>query len=212
MSELASLAGCAHASGYQRYEDPAMFKERWLPVNLIRKLLPILVGRGSPPITEAEVLELAQPVDGKLIRPARQTVPVIGRVAAGLWQEDDQLAQEPTEHIPFTRDMRYPDREQYALKVDGESMNLICPHGSYVVVVKDFGRELAPDDIVIVQKKRGGLTERTLKRFKVVDGIPWLYPESRDPKYKPIALDGDEDTEIEIEGYALGSYTPFRRT
>lgn len=48
----------APLSSYSSYERET-FKQPWLPMKLVRRLMPHLVGRGVPPITEADVLALA---------------------------------------------------------------------------------------------------------------------------------------------------------
>jgi phage repressor protein C with HTH and peptisase S24 domain len=69
MPALAKLMGYRGASGYQRYEDASLFKERFLSMRIARKLATALVGKGDPPIELADVMELAGfdlAPDGKL--------------------------------------------------------------------------------------------------------------------------------------------------
>lgn len=136
-------------------------------------------------------------------------MPVRGVVAAGHWKEDDELVQEPGEFIPMADDSRYASHPQYALRVEGESMNKSFPNGSYVIVVEEFGRELRNEDVVVVLRKRGGFTERTIKIARQSNGQWELHPNSTEASYTPFIIDGDENTVIEIEGYAIGSYRPI---
>jgi SOS-response transcriptional repressor LexA len=136
-------------------------------------------------------------------------IPVIGRVAAGVWlEEDEDMAQEPMGYIPFSIDTRHKNKRQYARKVEGESMNMICPNNSFVVIAAS--NNLPRDgDIVIVKRTNGHLVERTLKRVREIEGNVELHPESTDKNYKKISLEATDGIEIEIEGYAIGVYVPF---
>lgn len=57
--QVAIGAGWKGASSYQYYEDPDDFTKPVLPLDICLRLIPVLVGRGEPPITRAEVMELA---------------------------------------------------------------------------------------------------------------------------------------------------------
>jgi phage repressor protein C with HTH and peptisase S24 domain len=55
MAELAKAAGYKHASGIQRYEDPQVFKDEYLPLKLVKKIAQALVGRGDPPLDAEDI-------------------------------------------------------------------------------------------------------------------------------------------------------------
>ena len=59
MRELAVALGYKTASGYQRYEDPALFTKAHLGLDLATRLADVLVGRGDPPIDRSEIMMLA---------------------------------------------------------------------------------------------------------------------------------------------------------
>lgn len=59
MEAFARAAGYSHGSGVQRYESGEDFADRHLPVHFIQKIVPLLVGKGEPPITSREVYDLA---------------------------------------------------------------------------------------------------------------------------------------------------------
>lgn len=46
------------ASSYHKYERAAAQKERPIPPHVVQRLLPLFVGKGQPPITAEEVMEL----------------------------------------------------------------------------------------------------------------------------------------------------------
>lgn len=61
---LASLAkgmGYKNSSSIQRYENPDLYTKDFLTADVAQKLVKALAGKGTPPITEAEVWELAYP-------------------------------------------------------------------------------------------------------------------------------------------------------
>ena len=67
MEDLAKRAGYSAASGLQRYENPAHYKQEYFDVRLVHKLAPHLVGRGDPPIGEDELyLALAGVMPGNI--------------------------------------------------------------------------------------------------------------------------------------------------
>ncbi len=58
---VAKGMGFSHASGLQRYTDPALFGERnqYFRVDIVERAARILTGRGEPPILDAELYALA---------------------------------------------------------------------------------------------------------------------------------------------------------
>jgi transcriptional regulator with XRE-family HTH domain len=59
MAEVAAALGYKTASGYQRYEDADVYRKKYISIEMAEKLVPLLSGRGNPPITAAEVMALA---------------------------------------------------------------------------------------------------------------------------------------------------------
>lgn len=76
MEKLARAMGLAGRSGIQRYLEPHYDPEGGLPTDKLESAIAALVGKGSPPITQEEVLNLG----GKLIQrvgsPAKPTLTV----------------------------------------------------------------------------------------------------------------------------------------
>lgn len=58
MPYMAKKLGYKTPSGYQRYEDPTLYKKTYLPHELMPGLLSAFVDRGEPPITKEDVLGL----------------------------------------------------------------------------------------------------------------------------------------------------------
>lgn len=138
---------------------------------------------------------------------------VAGDVAAGVWMESDAWDDQKYEPIPVLPS-RYPGIEQKAWHVSGDSMDALgITDGSFVVTVDYWVVRRSPTDgdIVVVERRRGGLIERTCKEVAVRAGEYELRPRSSDPRHKPIVVrsgnrDGDDGTEIEIVGLVVGSY------
>ena len=161
------------------------------------------------------------------------SIPVIGRVAAGVWQEVETVhdASDPDEWIPAFPHPRFPARVRAALKVEGDSIALIAPPGSYVDTVPlDYAlpadgiegllREAEMKNrpcVVVTERRRGGLVEATLKVLARRPGGGYrLEFRSSNPRYQrggayENGLDFDaamlgEDAEIRITRVMIGKY------
>jgi transcriptional regulator with XRE-family HTH domain len=145
------------------------------------------------------------------IVPAKATgLPVLGDVHAGVWREVD-LGDEPKESpLPIGRDPLYPNVTQFALRVQGESMNRVVREGAYIVCVSwaELGRQPRDNDLVVIERRRDGLVETTIKRIRNIGQEVFLMPDSDDPRWQqPIPLDGGlENDEIVITALVVGKY------
>lgn len=135
------------------------------------------------------------------------TIPVIGIVRAGLWQDADAGDNGLYEQVPAA-----PDEQvewQFAYKVEGTSLNKRAQPGDHLIcldIVKSH-YDVKENDLVIVQRSRfdGQMIERTAKRVRrTITGYE-LWPESTDPLYQePIRLDNTDDgSEYAIIGKVL---------
>lgn len=143
------------------------------------------------------------------------TVKVVGTAAAGLWKElsitsDDYYGMED---IPVVENARYAGKEQYALLVEGNSINRVIHDGEFAICVNwaELGIEPATGQFVHVERSRGGLQEVTIKKIHMVGARVQLWPDSTDPRFQsPIDLsDVAEETEVTIRGLVIGSYRRF---
>lgn len=75
MEEAAKALGFARASSYQYYESPTGYDRDRLPAHMIDKLRAAFVGKGSPPIFDADIDELA---DGSAEAFTPKPVPLVG--------------------------------------------------------------------------------------------------------------------------------------
>lgn len=143
------------------------------------------------------------------------TVKVIGTAAAGLWKElsitsDDYYGMED---IPVVENPRFAGKEQYALLVEGNSINRAIQDGEYAICVAwaELGIEPTTGQYVHVERSRGGLQEVTVKKIQIVGGHVQLWPDSTDTRFQtPLDLSElEEESEVTIRGLVIGSYRRF---
>jgi SOS-response transcriptional repressor LexA len=141
-------------------------------------------------------------------------VTVRGETAAGRWVEYEMLDSYPDVPVVPTG---YGHLEQTAYRVRGNSMDKErILDGDFVICVPYFDARVAmtDGDIVVVERRRAGLYERTCKRLEVSRGRAALMPNSTDPRHEgPLFITGvpqqDDETEIEIVGLVVGKYAPI---
>lgn len=139
---------------------------------------------------------------------------VVGKVAAGLYKDitvENQDSDKP--RILFARDLRFPDARQYALEIEGDSMNEYVSDGGYVVCVGlvESGIRLASGMVVHVEKSvmGGQFIETTLKEVRrEPNGAIMLIPRSTNPSHKPFPAAGSAGDEVEIKGVVIGRWEP----
>ena len=142
-------------------------------------------------------------------------LPLCGDVAAGVWSEPRSSQEAEFERVPVAPDPRYPVGAQYALKVRGNSVNKVAGDGAIVACVDilEAGMDPRPGDLVVVERKRGGLVEATVKRLRATEGVLELWPESDDPSHQDMLplrpVKGE--TEVVIRAVVIGIYVPVLR-
>lgn len=192
LAQLAEVVGTSHAT-IQRLEKTKMQLTQGWAERIARAL--------EVPI--AEIFgEFVPAVTGGLL--------VLGEVQAGIWREAE-VADEPKHPpLPIGPDSIYAGKKQFALRVRGTSMNRIVQDGAYIVCVSwaDLGRSPRDRELVVVERRRDGLVETTMKRILVQNRKVFLVPDSDDPRWQsPIELDGGlENDEIVITALVVGKY------
>jgi SOS-response transcriptional repressor LexA len=200
---IARSMGYQNASSIQRYFSPDYPKPA-LPADFVARLLPVLVGRGEPPISREDVLVLAPDTLTDLeaaSAPSRSAtaLDLKGQVAAGLWMEAGLFESDAVRETTIAGDLRFPSRSQYLLQINGESLNRIARNGDLILCLDfaDAGIEVKSGDLVVVERSRdGGHTiERTAKRIVRRDGMIELRPESDDPRFQEPLIFSEHDEE-----------------
>jgi transcriptional regulator with XRE-family HTH domain len=149
-------------------------------------------------------------VFGQILPATASGLHVLGEVQAGVWRENDVLDEPKHPPLPLGPDPRYQGKTQFALLVQGESMNKVFNPGTFIVCVSwaDIGRQPREGDIVVVDRRRDGMVETTVKRIAVQNRKLVLMPDSTDPRFQsPIELEGSlERDEIVITALVVGRY------
>lgn len=114
----------------------------------------------------------------------------------------------------------YSHLQVVGAEVIGDSMDLVYPQGTILVVVNviDLGDGWMPEpgDRVLARRvSREGLYETTVKEWAVdAQGRAWLVPRSSDPSLMPVPaetpVDADDEP-VRVVGLVIGSYKPERR-
>ncbi|QCE34511.1 hypothetical protein FAI40_03675 [Acetobacteraceae bacterium] len=141
--------------------------------------------------------QVASATNFKILQPHQ--VNVIGCVQAGLWREAMERSYEDCYTIPAYVPEAYQHLPYYGLSVRGESMNLVFPEGSVVIVANFANLERGPEtgDYVIVQRRDpySSSFEATVKAFqRKENGEIMLWPRSSDPKFQRPFILKDEST------------------
>lgn len=106
--------------------------------------------------------------------PARM-IPIVGQIAAGNWRE---AVLDPSGYIAVP----YQGERAFALRPDGDSMDLVVGENAYVVVDPDL-TDLLDGKLYAIMNADG---ETTFKRFR--GDPPRLEPVSSNPDHRPIPL------------------------
>jgi len=141
---------------------------------------------------------------------------VVGKVSAGVYRDisvEDQDGGKP--RISFAKDLRWPHAKQYALEVEGDSMDELFPDGSTVVCVDYADSGLSLKDGMPVHVERymmdGQLVEATLKEVRRErGGRLMLWPRSTNPTHKPFEVSAGAEGEVKVRGIVIGEWKPYR--
>lgn len=146
--------------------------------------------------------------------PLGPTLYVRGPVQAGQWREVWEEPEDTWKSFTGRSDVTAPLRDRFGVRVEGESMNDIYPHGTILECVSFLGgAEIASGKRVIVERLRtDGEREVTVKELHRDDqGIEWLVPRSSNPAFQtPVRADQQEPDimQVRVIGVVVGSYRP----
>lgn len=139
-------------------------------------------------------------------------VRLVGVVAAGKFRDSDFVVGEDTTIIPAVARKGLDVGRQYAVRVDGPSVNQRIPDGMYAICVSlDAFPGGAPlGSLVHVEREMDGQVEHTIKELRYTkDGLV-LMPVSDDPDHQePVKLEANEHVTVRITGVVIGAYRPL---
>lgn len=139
-------------------------------------------------------------------------VPVVAKASAGAFRVDEGIEYKGI-IVPAVPRPDIPGGVQYAVEVDGQSVNLRIPHGAFAICAPFDKYPGGPKhgQLVHVVREHAGLHEHTIKELHYTGAGAILMPASSDPRYQEqIALGtSDDDTVVRIQGVVIGSYTPL---
>jgi SOS-response transcriptional repressor LexA len=137
--------------------------------------------------------------------------PLVGNVSAGAFLDDEGFIDGGIE-VPTVPRNDIPAAVQYALKVNGPSVNKRIADGMYAICAPYDRYPGGPQHgaLVHVIRERHGLREHTIKELRYTADGMILMPVSTDPRFQePVSLEGDDDTSVRIQGVVIGKYEPL---
>ncbi|MGL4008157.1 helix-turn-helix domain-containing protein [Staphylococcus nepalensis] len=126
-------------------------------------------------------------------------IPVVSQISAGLpiYSEENLI-----EYIYFAKDKISSDKEEFGLKVSGDSMNKIFDEGDVVVIEKDSIVENGQLGVVMINGYNA-----TVKRIRYNNDQIILIPESNNPNHYPQVYSAKD--EVKIVGRVVASQKLF---
>ena len=185
---------------YRSHESGA----RNIPIPAARKYALAL---GSTP---AHILGIA----GTKITATNEVIllPVIAKANAGAFREDERLAVGEV-NVPSVPRGDIPALVQYAVQIDGPSVNLKIPDGAFAICAPydKFPGGPKHGQLVHVVRERAGMHEHTVKQLLYTRAGMVLKPCSSDPAHQDAIDMGapEDDTIVRIHGVVIGMYQPL---
>lgn len=145
-------------------------------------------------------------------RPQVAAIPVIGIASAGVFRTIEWEPEVGTV-IPAIPKPGVELDAQYAVRVDGPSVNRRIPDGMFAICVRydAYPGEPAHGQLVHVIRERAGLREHTIKELRYERAGRVLWPCSDHPDHQePINIEAPEDdTVVHIAGVVIGKFEPL---
>ncbi len=126
-------------------------------------------------------------------------IPLYGNIAAGALATVDGVTRNNMIHINIPEQLlgkHASNKDLFAMKVNGDSMNRVIPHGSFIVAKPLENEEIKDDDIVIFSHDG----EYSLKRVRkdTEDKVLIFSPESHSRKFRDVVIPFDTPNELKI--------------
>jgi len=160
LSGLAKAMGYRNGSSIQRYEDPDLYKKKYLSFEICERLAGAIVGLGHPAITKDEVFELAgithEPTENAIIigsvGRSKELMPVFGKAQGG---PDGAIVLDGNPIDQVSRPMNLLGIvDAYGVLVSGDSMHPRYRDGLDMLHVDPRMRP-RKGDFVVVQISQG---------------------------------------------------------
>lgn len=139
-------------------------------------------------------------------------LPLVARASAGAFRIDEGIDSEGI-LVPAVPHKDVPAQAQYAIVVDGPSVNKRIADGAYAIcaMYDRYPGGARHGQLVHVIRERAGLREHTIKELHYTRRGPVLMPSSNDPRYQEeIAMDAaEDDTTVHIQGVVIGVFQAF---
>lgn len=144
-------------------------------------------------------------IDGDALVSIGPTLFIKGEVAAGVWRAAAELPESDWQTFTGRSDVNAKIEHRFGLRVIGDSMDLLYPHGSIVECVSAFGHvEALPGRrVIIVRKNDRQEYEATVKELVDREGELWAVPRSTNPAHRPFRLNEEEPGIIETRIVAV---------
>jgi transcriptional regulator with XRE-family HTH domain len=137
---------------------------------------------------------------------------VVARVSAGTFRYDEPVADGGF-LVPFVPRGDIPASAQYAVIIDGPSVNKRIPDGAFAIcaMYDSVPGGAQHGSLVHVVRERAGLHEHTIKELRYSRDGMQLFPVSTDPRFQePVELSSGDDGEIvRIQGVVIGVFQSF---
>lgn len=137
---------------------------------------------------------------------------VKGDVAAGVWRTALEKPQEDWESFTGRADLVAAPEHRFGLRVVGDSMNEVYPHGTIVECVSVFGHSepIPGKRVVVIRTNDNGEVEATVKELVEQGGELWLVPRSTNPAHLPFKISDPEPgiREVRIAAVVVSSVRP----
>jgi len=161
--------------------------------------------------TPAYILGISNGGNSDPVNPVAH-VPLLAKANAGAFRYDEGLETEGVQ-VPAVPRADIPAGVQYAVEVDGPSINLRIPAGAFAICAPYDKYPGGPKhgQLVHVVRERAGLHEHTIKEIQYTRSGVVLVPRSSDPRHQePIEMASkEEDTTVRIHGVVIGSFQPM---
>lgn len=144
-------------------------------------------------------------LDGDSVVSIGPTLFIKGEVAAGVWLPAAEWPETDWQTFTGRSDVEASIEHRFGLRVTGDSMDILYPHGSIIECVSIFGNaEALPGRrVVIVRKNDRQEYEATVKELVEKDGELWAVPRSTNPAHRQFKLSTPEPGILETRIVAV---------